>query len=99
MRIIARKALRSFWENTLYRDAEQPLRAWFAEAKKAKWTTPQDVKRHYRSASVLRSGRLVFDIGGHKYRLVVAVRYDVGVIYIRFIGTHRQYDRINAEEA
>ncbi len=87
-----------FWERGRYRDSEQPLRAWFAEARRAVWRTPQRVKAQYRSASIVRSGRVIFNIGGNKYRLVVAVRYDLGIVFVRFVGTHSQYDRIEVEE-
>ena len=98
MRIIARRALKQFWEKAAYRDAEQSLRAWFAEVRRASWRTPHEVKAQYRSVSVVGGGRLVFNIAGNKYRLVVAVRYDLGIVFIRFIGTHWQYDRIDAAE-
>ncbi len=93
MRIIARRTLRSFWEQ--YPDSEQPLRAWFAEAQAAAWKNPADVKARYASASIVANNRIVFNIGGNKYRLVVAVRYDIGVLFIRFIGSHAQYDKID----
>ncbi len=95
MRIIAKTALRNFREE--HPDAEQPLRAWHSEAKAAAWSAPADVKAKYRSANILRGGRVVFNIGGNKYRLVVKVNYPFHVVYIRFIGTHREYDRIDAE--
>ncbi len=95
MRIIAKTALRNFWAK--HPDAEQPLRAWHGEAKAAVWKTPADVKAKYRSASILQAGRAVFNIGGNKYRLVVKINYPYQVVYIRFIGTHREYDRIDAE--
>ena len=95
MRVIAKTALRNFWAS--HPDAEQPLRAWHCEAKKAAWKTPADVKAKYRSASVLKGGRVVFDMGGNKYRLVVKINYPFQIVYIRFVGTHREYDRINAE--
>ena len=95
MRVIAKAALRVFWEGRP--DAEQPLKAWYAEARAATWKTPADVKGKYRSASVLRDSRIVFNIAGNKYRLVVKIRYAFQVIYIRFLGTHRQYDQIDAE--
>ena len=95
MRVIAKSALREFWKS--YPDAEQPLRAWHAEAKAAAWKTPADAKAKYRSASILRGGRVVFNIGGNKYRLIVKINYPFQVIYIRFLGTHREYDRIDAE--
>ena len=98
MRIISRKMLRDFWENPDYRDAEQPLKAWFAEVKAAKWSNPADVLAHYRTASPLRDNRMVFNIGGNKYRLVVRIQYNIGITYIRFIGTHKQYDQIDAEK-
>jgi mRNA interferase HigB len=81
-----------------HRDSEQPLKAWFSEAKKAVWKRPQDIKDHYRSASFVGKDRVVFNIAGNKYRLVAAVKYDFGILYVRFIGTHRQYDRIKVEE-
>ena len=94
MRVISRRTLRSFWER--HADAEQPLRAWFREAKAADWKTPAEVKSRYRSASVLANDRLVFNIKGNDHRLVVAVRYDLGILFVRFVGTHAEYDRIDA---
>ena len=99
MRIIARKTLKKFWEQHPYRDSEQPLRAWFAEAKKANWRKPQDVKEQYGSVSFLVGDRLVFNIGGNKYRLIVAIKYQFELLFIRFIGTHEQYNKIDAKEA
>jgi mRNA interferase HigB len=98
MRIIARKTLRTFWEKAGHRDAEQPLKAWFSEAKKARWKRPQDIKDLYRSASFVGKERVVFNIGGERYRLVAALRCDLGILFVRFVGTHQQYDRIKAEE-
>jgi mRNA interferase HigB len=94
MRIISRKRLVEFWQ--IYPDAEQPLRAWFAEAKKANWTTPADVKALYRNASIIPGNRVVFNIKGNDYRLVVLVDYKYEKLFIRFVGTHAEYDRINA---
>ena len=94
MRIIARRTLRDFWVR--HPDAERPLRAWFAETRCSEWSEPADIKARYPAASLLAGNRVVFNIGGNKYRLVVAVRYDARIVFIRFIGTHRQYDRINA---
>ena len=98
MRIISRKTLRLFWERPEYADSEQALRAWFREASNADWKTPADIKAAYRSASLVGNDRVVFNIAGNKYRLVVRVNYAYRVVYIRFLGTHRQYDRINARE-
>jgi mRNA interferase HigB len=98
MRVIARKTLKIFWEKFGNRDAEQPLRAWFAEAKTANWKKPQDIKDSYRSASFVGKDRVIFNIGGNKYRLVTAIKYDFGILYVRFIGTHKQFDKIKVEE-
>jgi mRNA interferase HigB len=98
MRIISRKTLRRFWEKQEYADSEQPLKAWFHEALKADWGSPSAVKAAYRSASIVGNSRVVFNIGGNKYRLVVKVNYAYRIMYIRFIGTHRQYDRIDVTE-
>lgn len=95
MRIIALSTLRSFWDK--YPDAQTPLRAWYALASRADWETPADIKEAYRSASFTANNRVVFNIKGHDYRLVVLVKYDRGLIFVRFIGTHRQYDKIDVE--
>jgi mRNA interferase HigB len=96
VRIIAVKTLKSFWEE--HPDAESPLRAWYTEARRADWRNPQDIKAAYRTASILRNNRVVFNVKGNTYRLVVAIKYEFQVAYIRFIGTHAEYDKINAEE-
>lgn len=101
MRIISRKAIRKYWE--AYDGADQPalesaLKAWFQEAKKAAWQSSADVKKKYRSASILKKGRVVFNICGNKFRLIARINYPVGVLYIRWVGTHAEYDKINAEE-
>lgn len=95
MRIIAISHLKAFWEQ--YTDAEQPLLAWIDETKKAVWQSPSDIKEKYRNASILKNRRVVFNIKGNDYRLVVAVAYRYGAIYVKFIGTYRQYDAIDAE--
>lgn len=94
MRVIAVAPLRAFWLQ--HPDAEQPLKAWFEEASKASWTQPSDIKAQYRSASILKNRRVVFNIKGNDYRLVVAVVYRLQVVYVKFIGTHPQYDAIDA---
>ncbi|MBF0478536.1 MAG: type II toxin-antitoxin system HigB family toxin [Candidatus Omnitrophica bacterium] len=98
MRIIARSTLKSFWSKPEYSDSEQALKAWFEEAEKAEWKRPNDIRIHYRSASIIGNDRVVFNICGNKYRLVAAIKYDFRIIYIRFIGTHKQYDKINVKE-
>lgn len=98
MRIISRKTLRLFWEKPEYADAEQPLKAWFKKASNADWASPAAIKAEFGNASILGNNRVVFNIGGNKYRLVVRVNYPYRVMYVRFVGTHAQYDRINVEE-
>ena len=95
MRIIVRRALREHWQRR--HESEQPLRAWFSEVSKMNWHSPADIKLQYRTASVLRDGRCVFNIAGNKYRLVVWINYDYQIVYIRFIGTHKEYDKIDAQ--
>jgi len=94
MRVIAKKRLIAYWEK--HRDAEQPLKAWYDEAIKAEWKTPQDIKNQYSSASFLASNRVVFNIKGNDHRLIVAVAYRLGVLYIKFVGTHAEYDKVDA---
>jgi len=94
MNVVARPALLAFW--SIHPDAEQPLKAWYAEATKAAWSTPHDIKRAYPSASFLASNRVVFNICGNKYRLITAVAYQFGAVYIKFVGTHAEYDKIDA---
>lgn len=96
MRIISRKTLREFWEREAA--AQQALEAWYHEAKRADWTTSADVKAKYGTASIISAERVVFNICGNKYRLVVRINYEYRIIYIRFVGTHRDYDRIDVEK-
>ena len=96
MRIISRAKLRDFWLQPAYKDSEQPLKAWFDEARHAEWKTPQDIKRLYRNASFIANNRVVFNIHGNKYRLIVSVNYRFSIAYIRFVGTHAHYDRVDA---
>lgn len=95
MRIVSRKTLREFWENPHYADAEQALKSWFKIASEADWSSPSDIKQQFRSASFVGNNRVVFNVAGNKYRLVVQVNYEYRAFYIRFIGTHKQYDKIN----
>jgi mRNA interferase HigB len=90
------KTLKSFWEK--HPGAESSLGAWYTEARRANWRSPRDIKAAYRTASILRNSRIVFNIKGNTYRLVVAVKYEFQVVYIRFVGTHAEYDKIKAEE-
>lgn len=95
MKVIALATLRNFWVR--HREAEQPLRAWHDEAARAERKQPADIKAQYRSASILKNRRVVFNIKGNDYRLIVAVAYRIGVVYVKFVGTHAQYDAIDAE--
>jgi mRNA interferase HigB len=95
MRIIALSTLRAFWVK--HSDAEKPLRAWYALASRANWKTPADIKEAYRNASFTANNRVIFNVKGNDYRLVVLVRYDRGLMFVRFVGTHRQYDKIDVE--
>jgi mRNA interferase HigB len=95
MRILSRKTLRNFWK--LHPDVEEALKSWYYEASHADWQSPADVKAVHRNASITANNRVVFNIKGNTYRLVVAIRYDVRIIFIRFIGTHAEYNKVNAE--
>ena len=93
MRIIAKRTLREFWEK--YPDSEQQLLAWYRETLKSEWNSPNEIKQAYASASILKNSRVVFNICGNKYRLVVEINYNRKWIFIRFVGTHKEYDKIN----
>jgi len=98
MRVIALSTLKAFWEaNPEYADAKEPTLAWYRHILHVDWSSPADVKADFGNASVLKDGRLVFNIGGNKYRLVVWINYAYRVMYVRFLGTHDQYDRIDAQ--
>ena len=96
MRVIAKRRLREFWER--HPAARQPLLAWFQEVEREDWNTPAAVKAKYRSASILGGDRVVFNIKGNSYRLVVRIKYTYRVVYVRFVGTHAEYDAIDARE-
>jgi len=95
MRVIAVSTLRAFWER--HPDAEQPLKAWYEEATSATWRQPADIKVQYRSASLLKNRRVVFNIKGNDYRLIVAVAYKLQIVYVKFVGTHREYVAVDAD--
>ena len=95
MRVIALSRLRDCWQK--HPQTERPLRNWYAEASRAEWKTPADIKAAHRNASFLPGNRVVFNIKGNDCRLVVAVHYDRGRMFIRFVGTHAEYDRIDPE--
>ena len=98
MRVIALSTLKAFYAGeAALEDAREPVLAWYRDVLKADWATPAAVKAQFRSASILKDGRVVFNLGGNRYRLVVWINYPHRVVYIRFIGTHRQYDQIDAQ--
>jgi mRNA interferase HigB len=98
MRIIALSTLKACWEvNPEHMDAKEPTHAWYRHALAADWSAPADVKQDFRNASILKDGRAVFNIARNKYRLVVWINYSYRLIYIRFIGTHAQYDKIDGQ--
>ncbi|OAI29784.1 type II toxin-antitoxin system HigB family toxin [Methylomonas koyamae] len=97
MRIIAKSTIKKFWEQPAYRDAQGPLESWYEESLTANWTSPQAIKNQYRNASICNNNRVVFNIGCNKYRLVVEMQYRAGIAWIKFIGTHAQYDLIDVE--
>lgn len=96
MRIIARKTLIKFWEK--YPDSEQSLKSWFDEISNALWSSPNDVKRQYHNASIITKKRVVFNIKGNKYCLVVDIEYKIKIVFIVWIGAHKGYDKLNVKE-
>ena len=97
MRVIAKSSLRKFWEQPNYNDAKGSLESWYEETIKASWLSPQDVKNQYGNASICGNNRVIFNIGGNKYRLVVEIQYQAGIVWVKFIGSHTQYDKISVE--
>ena len=93
-RIFAKSTLREFWES--HPDSEQYLKTWFDTAMSSDWKSPNEVKKTYANASILKEGRIVFNIKGNNYRLMAKINFDKQWIFIKFIGTHDEYDRINA---
>ena len=97
MRIIAIRTLRTFWEQPEYADSEVSLRAWYHDVKNADWKNSNEVRQQYATASIIGEGRIVFNIKGNSYRLVVLIDYEFQIIFIRFIGTHKEYDKIDVK--
>ena len=97
MHVIKRKTLIEFYNQSDCQDAKGPLETWYYEARHARWASPADVKSKYGSASILKDNRIVFNIAGNKYRLVVRINYNSRTVFVRFIGTHKEYDKIDAE--
>ena len=96
MRIISRRTLREFWIK--HNDCEQQLKSWYRETEKATWKNPNKLKLEYPSASILENDRIVFNIKGNSYRLIVKMNFEYQIMWIRFIGTHAEYDRIDANK-
>ncbi len=96
MRIVSKKTLRAFWEQPQYADSKGQLEAWHDEVAKADWSTPQELKAQFGNASILQDSRVVFNIKGNDYRLIVKINYPYKMVYVRFVGTHKQYDDIDA---
>jgi mRNA interferase HigB len=96
LRVISKKILRDFW--TRHPDCEQQLKSWYAEAEKATWKNPNEIKREYPSASILEDNRIVFNIRGNNYRLIIKINYYYQMTWIRFVGTHAKYDKIDASK-
>jgi len=94
VRVISKKTLKVFWEK--HRDCEQQLKTWYDEANEANWNTPKDIKINYPSASFLEGNRVVFNIKGNTYRLIVKINYKYKMVWVRFVGTHAKYDKIDA---
>ena len=95
MRVIALRTLRGFWER--HPDSRTSIEAWYSDAKHADWKSPAEIKAMYRNSSILGDNRVVFNLKSNDYRLVVRIAYGIGIVYIRFIGTHREHDQIDAE--
>jgi len=98
VRVISKQTLRHFWGVSSGRsDARRALEAWRCEARRATWKSPQEIKQRYATASMLKGGRVVFNICGNRYRMVVRINFGQQVAYVRFVGTHADYDAIDAE--
>lgn len=97
MRVIAKSALVNFWNRPGCADSKGALQSWYDETSKASWKTPQEIKEQYRSASICGNNRVVFNIAGNKYRLVVEMQYRAGIAWVKFVGIHAQYDQINVD--
>lgn len=98
MRIISKKTLKDFYEQSKYSDSKSALEAWHREVLKLDWSNPNEIKEMYRSASIIGDTKVVFNIAGNKYRLIVTINYHAKIVFVKFIGTHKQYDKINIEE-
>ncbi len=98
MRVIGKSTLRAFYEQPNHQDSKSSLEAWHYEVIKANWANPNEIKVQYKSASIVGDSKVVFNIYGNKYRLIVKINFFAEIVYIKFIGTHKQYDKIKVEE-
>jgi mRNA interferase HigB len=96
MRIIATSVLKAFYQQPTGRAAEQPLKVWIAVANASASRNPVEVKSSFNSADILPNGRVIFDLGGNKFRLITKINFSAGIVFIRFIGNHAQYDKVDA---
>lgn len=96
MRVISIKILREFWER--HSDCQQQLKSWFQETSKAEWKNPNEIKLEYPSASLIGDNRVVFNIKGNHYRIIVKINFEYKMVWIRFVGTHSEYDKIDANK-
>ena len=97
MRVIAKSTLVKFWSHPEYADSKGALQSWHDETVKANWKTPRNIKAQYSNASICGNNRVVFNIAGNKYRLVVEMQYRAGIVWVKFLGTHARYDQVNVE--
>lgn len=98
MRIIAKSTLKSFYQQPNYQDSKSALESWHNEVIKANWSNPNEIKLQYKNVSVVGDNKVVFNICGNKYRLIVKINYFAKIVYIKFIGRHKEYDKIKVEE-
>ncbi len=98
MRVISKRTLREFYENPSYKDSKSAIKAWHSEALIADWDNPNEIKEQYKSASIVGNNKIVFNICGNKYRLIVKINYIAKIVFIKFIGTHKEYDKIKVED-
>jgi len=98
MRVISKRTLKEFYEQSMYQDSRSGLEAWYHEVLHFEWNNPNEIKMQYKSASIVGDNKVVFNICGNKYRLIVKINYPAGIVFIKFVGTHKQYDKIKVEE-
>ena len=98
MRVISKRTLREFYANPSYKDSKGAIEAWHSEALKADWDNPNEIKEQYKSVSIVGNNKIVFNICGNKYRLIVKINYVAKIVFIKFIGTHKEYDKIKVED-